>query len=154
MSIIKQLEDLIGPIAQEMNMELVDVQFVTEYGKKVLRIFLDKEGGFGLKDCEEMSSKIAEILDKSDILTYSYILEVSSPGLERVLKKEKDFVKFLGKNVKISVFEPINGQRHFHGTLTSCQNGRLIVDDITGKTVTIDISKIAKACLSPDTTIK
>ncbi len=84
MSIIKQVEELITPVVEAEKMEVVDVQFSTEHGKKILRVFLDKEGGFGLGDCEEMSRKIGEILDKSAILPYSYILEISSPGIERV----------------------------------------------------------------------
>jgi len=150
MSIIKQVEDLITPAVEAEKMEVVDIQFATEHGQKILRVFLDKEGGFGLGDCEEMSRKISEILDKSEILQYSYVLEVSSPGIERVLKKEKDFLKFLGKKAKVTVFEPIEGQRHFQGPIVSAGEGKLVIDDVTGKKVTIEINKIAKANLSPD----
>jgi len=152
MSIVEQVEKLISPLVEANKMELVDVQFATEHGKKVLRVFLDKEGGFGLGDCEEMSRQIGEAIDKSGILSYSYILEVSSPGIDRVLKKESDFLRFLGKKAKVTVFEPINGQRHFQGPIVSCFEGKLVIDDVTGKNVTIELNKIAKASLSPDVT--
>ena len=150
MSIVEQVENLILPLVEANNMELVDVQFATEHGKKILRVFLDKDGGFGLGDCEEMSRLIGEAVDKSDFLSYAYILEVSSPGLERVLKKEKDFLKFLGKKVKVTVYEPIDGQRNFQGNIVSAKDGRVAINDVTGKVVAIEISKIARAKLSPD----
>jgi ribosome maturation factor RimP len=150
MSIVDQVEKLISPLVEANKIELVDVQFATEHGEKILRVFLDKDGGFGLGDCEEMSRQIGEAIEKSDFLSYSYILEVSSPGLERVLKKEKDFLKFLGKKIKVSVYEPINGQRNFQGNIVSAKDGRVEIDDVTGKVVAIEITKIARAKLSPD----
>ena len=138
------------PLVEANKMELVDVQFSTEHGQKILRVFLDKEGGFGLGDCEEMSRQIGEAIDKSDFLNYSYVLEVSSPGLERVLKKEKDFLKFVGQKAKVTVFEPIDGQRNFQGNILSAKDGRVEIDDVTGKVVSIEIAKIARAKLSPE----
>ena len=152
MSIVEQVEKLILPLVEANKMELVDVQFATEHGQKILRVFLDKEGGFGLGDCEAMSRQIGEAIDKSDFLNYAYVLEVSSPGLERVLKKEKDFLKFSGKKAKVTVFEPINGQRNFQGNILSAKDGRVEIDDVTGKVVSIEIAKIARAKLSPDGT--
>jgi ribosome maturation factor RimP len=89
-------------------------------------------------------------VDASNIIQDGYVLEVSSPGLDRVLKKENDFVRFKGKTAKISVFEPINGQRNFIGEILSAENGSVALKDSSGKTVEIKIDKMARARLEPD----
>jgi ribosome maturation factor RimP len=98
-----------------------------------------------------MSAKIGEIVDQSNLMGENYALEVSSPGIDRVLKKEADFIRFAGNRVKVSVFAPINGQRNFSGKLASVQSGQITIDYVTGKTVTIPIAAIARARLDPDT---
>jgi ribosome maturation factor RimP len=80
----------------------------------------------------------------------NYVIEVSSPGIDRVLKVEKDFKRFIGKRAQITVFAPINGQRNFIGTLLKCENGMVEIDDIAGKIVGIEISKMARARLDPE----
>jgi len=150
MSKINELEKLLAPMIEGEKMELVDLQYVAEAGQKVLRIFIDKEDGVKLSDCEEMSCKIGELLDKSDVIPDSYVLEVSSPGLDRIIKKEEDFIKFTGKKVKVSTFIPVSGQRNFLGEMVSCKDGKITVNDVTGKTVEIELTAIARARLEPE----
>jgi ribosome maturation factor RimP len=150
MSKISELEQFLAPLIEQERMELVDLQYATEGGQKVLRIFLDKEDGVKLTDCEIMSNKIGELLDTSDIIPDSYVLEVSSPGLDRILKKESDFVKFAGKKARVSTYAPVDGQRNFLGKIVSCADGRLTIDDETGKTVALELQSIARARLESE----
>lgn len=150
MSKISELEQLLSPMIEQEHMELVDLQYVPEGGRKVLRVFLDKEDGIKLTDCEIMSNKIGELLDASDIIPDSYVLEVSSPGLDRILKKESDFIKFMGKKARVSTFAPVNGQRNFLGNIVSCADGKLTIDNESGKAVVLDIQGIARARLEPE----
>jgi len=150
MSKISELEQLLAPLLQQEQLELVDLQYLAEAGQKVLRVFLDKDGGFKLSNCEQLSEKIGALLDNSDIIPDSYVLEVSSPGLDRILKKEQDFVKFLGKKTRISTYAPIDGQRNFLGELVSCADGKVTINDVTGKTVTLELTAIARARLEPE----
>jgi ribosome maturation factor RimP len=142
-------EQCIEPLAAAEQMEIVDVQFVVEQGKKVLRFFLDKNGGITLSDCERMSGLIGDTLEASGKFSEAYVLEVSSPGVDRVLKKEKDFVRFAGQRAKISVFAPVNGQRNFLGVIVSAANGAVTIDDESGKKVTLPLEAIARARLEP-----
>lgn len=150
MDIIKEIERTIEPLVAAEKMEVVDVQYAAEHGKKVLRIFLDKEGGFGLNDCEKMSRSIGELLEQSNVVPESYILEISSPGMDRVLKKEKDFVRFMGHKARVTVYAPIDGQRHFVGTIIEAGNGSVTIDDVTGRKVSLSLDIIAKARLEPE----
>jgi len=150
MDIIKEIERIIDPLVAAEKMEIVDVQYASEHGRKVLRIFLDKEGGFGLSDCTKMSEKIGNLLDQSNAVPDSYVLEISSPGLDRALKKEKDFVKFIGRKARVSVYAPIDGQRNFVGAILTAGNGSVTIDDVTGKKVSLALDIIAKARLEPE----
>jgi ribosome maturation factor RimP len=150
MGIIADIEVLIAPVLEQKKMELVDIQLTSEHGKKLLRLFIDKEGGFSLGDCEVMSDELGKLFDDTDVIKASYILEISSPGLNRVLKKEKDFNRFKGKKAKINVFAPIDGQRNFMGDIVSASGGKVTVEDIHSKTVTIPIDNIAIARLEPE----
>ena len=150
MSILTQLEDILPPLLVAEKLELVDLQIMPEHGKKVLRAFIDKEGGVNLGDCEAWSDKIGAAVDASNLIRDNYVLEVSSPGMDRVLKKENDFIRFKGKKAKISVFEPIDGQRNFNGEILSASNGSVTLKDLSGKTVEIKIDKMARARLEPE----
>lgn len=150
MSKTDDIEKLIAPLVLSDNMEIVDMQYVAEQGKRVLRVYLDKPGGIQLSDCESMSHKLGEILDTSNLLPETYVLEVSSPGLDRVLKKEKDFIKFKGNRVKITLFAPFEGQRNLSGNIVDAADGKVTVDDVSGKQVTLTIDKIARARLDPE----
>ena len=150
MSKANELEAFLTPFVLQEGMELVDLHYVSEAGKMILRVFLDKEGGITLSDCEAMSEKIGTLLDGTEIIHASYVLEVSSPGLDRILKKESDFVRFVGKKARVSTYAPFNGQRNFLGEIVSCSDGRIAINDVTGKTVTLELVQTARARLEPE----
>ena len=110
-------EELVQPLVDANNFELVDVEFVKEAGTNYLRIYIDKEGGITIDDCEIISRAFSDILDEKDYIEETYILEVSSPGLGRPLKKDKDFARSIGEEVDIKLFKPIEKQKEFNGIL-------------------------------------
>ena len=114
-----RVEAYLLPLMEEKNFELVDVEYVKEAGTWYLRAYIDKEGGIAVDDCEVISRKLSDWLDKEDFIDDSYILEVSSPGLGRPLKKEKDFKRSLGEAVDIKLYRAIERQKDFSGILTA-----------------------------------
>ena len=111
------VEEIALPIIEKHNFELVDVEYVKEGGDYFLRVYIDKEGGITLDDCQEVSMELSVELDKKDPIKDNYYLEVSSPGLDRPLKKEKDFVRYAGRDVEVKLYKPIDGQKQFEGEL-------------------------------------
>ena len=143
-SIEATIEAMVAEITDPRNFEIVDVEYVKEAGEYYLRIFLDKEGGISLTDCEEVSRALSEVLDAKDPIKENYFLEVSSPGLDRPLKKDKDFVRYAGRDVEIKLYKPMNGSKQFEGELvglTEDNNIRVIIDgnevDFTKKEVAL-----------------
>ena len=126
-------------------LELVDVEFVNESGNWYLRYYIDKPGGVTLDDCEKVSQAISRQLDILDPIPCSYSLEVSSPGIERPLKNERDFLKALNKLVEIKTYEPIDGKKVFTGTLKGYSGDILTIND--GKEIKIPKQKIASVRL-------
>lgn len=113
----KRTEELLEPIIAEHGFELVDVEYVKEAGNWYLRAYIDKPGGITVDDCEIVSRQFSDILDEKDYIDDSYIFEVSSPGLGRPLKKEKDFKRSLGEEVEIRTYRAIDRQKEFIGVL-------------------------------------
>ena len=113
----KMTEELLEPVVGEFGFELVDVEYVKEAGTWYLRAHIDKPGGITVDDCEAVSRKFSDILDEKDYIEDTYIFEVSSPGLGRPLKKEKDFQRSLGEEVEIRTYRPIDRQKEFSGIL-------------------------------------
>ena len=111
-----KVESLMEEILTGSDFELVDVEYVKERDW-YLRIFVDKVGGIDLDDCKILSEKLGELLDKENVIDGAYILEMSSPGLDRVLKKDKDFVREAGKKVDVTLYAPIDGKKNFTGVL-------------------------------------
>lgn len=107
-SIELTIEELVSPIVDDKGFEIVDIEYVKEAGEYYLRIFLDKEGGISLNDCESVSRELSEILDVKDPIKDNYFLEVSSPGLDRPLKKDKDFLRYKGRDIEIKLYKPLN----------------------------------------------
>jgi ribosome maturation factor RimP len=114
----QKTEKLLEPIIQKNNFELVDVEYVKEGGNWYLRAYIDKEGGITVDDCEIVNRVLSDLLDEHDYIPESYILEVSSPGLGRQLKKEKDYARSINKEVEIKLYKPINKQKEIIGFLT------------------------------------
>ena len=115
----KMAEELLLPIVEEFGFELVDVEYVKEAGNWYLRGYIDKPEGITVNDCEAVSRIFSDRLDEKDFIEDSYIMEISSPGLDRPLKKEKDFDRSIGKDVEIRTYRPIDGAKDFRGTLLS-----------------------------------
>ena len=115
----KRVEDFLMPLMEENRFELVDVEYVKEAGTWYLRAYIDKEGGFTVDDCELVSRQLGEWLDREDFIDDSYILEVSSPGLGRPLKKEKDFKRSLGEQVEVRLYRAVDRQKEFTGALAA-----------------------------------
>ncbi len=113
----KKAEALILPIINKNNYELVDIEFVREGSNWFLRAYVDKEGGFSVNDCEKVSREFSDLLDKEDFIEESYILEISSPGLGRPLKKDKDFERSMGEEVEVKLYKAFEGQKEFSGIL-------------------------------------
>lgn len=110
-------EKFLLPILEEHQFELVDVEYVKEAGSWYLRVYIDKEGGITVDDCEVISRLLSEWLDKEDFIEDSYIMEVSSPGLGRPLKKDKDFARSIGDEVEMKLYKAKNGQKEYAGVL-------------------------------------
>ncbi len=124
----KRVEQFLIPLTEENHYELVDVEYVKEAGQWYLRAYIDKEGGFTINDCEMVSRRLSDWLDKEDFIPDSYILEVSSPGLMRPLRKEKDFRRNIGKDVELKLFREENGVKQTSGKLTAWDKDTVTID--------------------------
>jgi len=140
------VKNLALPPAEGLGFELVDVEYIKEAGRYYLRIYIDKPGGITLDDCQALSEKLEPILDNADPVSGPYILEVSSPGIERPLKKMSDFQRFTGSLVKIKTFSPIDGKKQFTGRLLSTTDEEVSLD-LDGQVIAIAIDKISRARL-------
>ncbi len=129
----KQTEELLTPLVDAHGFELVDVEYVKEGGSWYLRAYIDKPGGIAVDDCEVISRALSDLLDEHDFIEDSYILEVSSPGLGRPLKKEKDFVRSQGELVEVRTYRAIQHQKEFTGILNAWDKGTvtLLMEDGT-----------------------
>ena len=136
-------EELVLPLVEANNFELVDVEYVKEAGTWYLRIYIDKEGGININDCELVSRAFSEILDKEDPIEDAYILEVSSPGLGRPLKKDKDFQRNLGEEVEVRTYKPINKQKEFVGLLDAWDQETVTLQLESGEMMNIARADIA-----------
>jgi ribosome maturation factor RimP len=123
----KLVEQLLDPILVQNNYELVDVEYVKEVGTWYLRIYIDKEGGVTVDDCEVVSRALDVELDKTDPIKDPYILEVSSPGLSRPLKKDKDFTRSIGKAIEIKLYKAMKNEREFVGILESFDSDQVVI---------------------------
>ena len=136
-------EQLLLPIMEENNFELYDVEFVKEAGTFYLRAFIDKEGGININDCELVSRRLSDLLDQKDFIPDAYILEVSSPGLGRTLKKDKHFAKSIGEEVEIKLFKAIDKQKEFCGYLDSFDEEKIVIADEDDNLTEFERSNIA-----------
>ena len=132
----KQTEELLEPIVTGFGFELVDVEYVKEAGTWYLRAYIDKPGGITVDDCEAVSRKFSDVLDEKDYIEDPYIFEVSSPGLGRPLKKDKDFQRSLGEEVEIRTYRPIDRQKEFVGELKAYdkESVTIVYEDDTEQT--------------------
>lgn len=144
--ITKQVAELVESILEEMGFELVDVEYLSNQGRWVLRLYIDKEGGVTIDDCARVSGEIGDIIDVKDVIEHEYVLEVSSPGLDRPLKKEKDLRNAIGKKIKVKMITPLEGRRNFTGYLNSFMEGILSLK-ITGGSMDLPWKDVERANL-------
>lgn len=149
--VIAVVEGLVTPIVDELQLELVDIEYVKEGRDWFLRVFIDKDAGVDIEECGIVSERLSEKLDEIDPIPHNYFLEVSSPGAERPLKKEKDFLNAIGKNVFIKTYEPIDGEKTFEGILLNVDDQFVTLNikiKTRTKTTQIPKEKIANARLA------
>ncbi|WP_455662777.1 ribosome maturation factor RimP [Pradoshia sp.] len=145
------VEEMAAPILEELNLELVEVEYVKEGRNWFLRVYIDKDGGVDIEECGLVSEKLSEQLDEKDPITNNYFLEVSSPGAERPLKKDKDYIKAIGKNVHVKTYEPIDNEKEFEGILKDFDGSQVTLEikiKTRKKELVIPYDKIAKARLA------
>jgi ribosome maturation factor RimP len=147
--ILDRVRAMVDPILLNEGMELVDIEYRRESKGWILRLYLDKEGGVTLDDCTRVSQEVGRSLDVEDILQTSYTLEVSSPGLTRPLKTEKDFMKYLRRLVKVKTVDPIQNRRQFKGKLLGVSENEVEIE-VEREIFQIPLSNVAKANLEID----
>ena len=146
----QKTEEILVPIVEENGFELVDVEYVKEGSTWYLRAYIDKPGGINIDDCEVVSRRLSDILDEKDYIDDAYILEVSSPGLGRPLKKEKDFKRSLGEEVEILTYRMIDKQKEFTGILKDYDEKTVTIEMDDDTTKTFEKSDIALIRLAFD----
>jgi len=139
--------DLIEPVLFAEGLELVDIKYKKEGKTWVLRIFIDKERGVTVDDCQKVSHLTGDLIEVEEIITTPYNLEVSSPGLDRVLKREKDFLKFKGRKIRLNSLSPIDSRRKFTGILKDFKDQTVILES-EGRLLEIPLQQIGKANLA------
>ena len=147
--VAETVTDFVLPIAHSEDLNLVDVEFLKEGSDWILRIFLEnKEGDLTIEECEKVSRALSNILDEEDPIDKSYILEVSSPGLERPLKTEADFERFKGELIAVKTFKKIDGEKEFVGTLKNFETDKITLVLKNEEEITIDYKLVARANLT------
>ncbi len=146
----EKIRHLIEPLIEAEGMEIVDLECLRMKYRWLIRTYIDKEGGVTIDDCSEISKQMGDILDVYDVLPGSYTLEVSSPGLDRPLTRDKDFIKYCGSTVHIKTKEKLDGMRNFRGILNDYldENGmKTLIVDVSGKIYHIPKDVVVKAHL-------
>jgi len=146
---LAKVEAVVSPILGAHGLELVDAQWRREGRRPVLRFFVDKPGGAGIHECQRFSHEAGDVLDVSGLLTESYDLEVSSPGLDRELKKDREFAWAVGKDVRCWVREPVEGRSEFAGRLEAVSTERLVIRAADGRQDEVPRALVTKARLDP-----
>jgi ribosome maturation factor RimP len=149
--VTEMVEEMAAPIISGLGLELVEVEYVKEGKSWFLRIYIDKDSGVDIEECGIVSEKLSEKLDEIDPIPHNYFLEVSSPGAERPLKKDKDFEKAIGKNVFVKTYEPIDGEKTFEGILTAFDGSTVAIEvkiKTRKKVVEVPFEKVASARLA------
>ena len=143
-------EELLKPIVESAGVEIYDVEYVKEGSDFYLRCYIDRDGGVNIQDCETVSRALSDQLDAEDYIEDAYILEVSSPGLGRPLKKEKDYIRSMGKEVEIRTYRAINREKEFYGILSAYDENTVTIKTEDGTEMTFEKSDIALIRLAFD----
>ena len=137
---------LAKPVVEEEGCTLWDVEYVKEAGSYYLRIFIDKEGGLSIDDCERISRRLDPMLDEADPIPDSYVFEVGSAGAERELKRPSDFEKYMGSDVTVKLYKAVDGKKSFVGRLVSYENGNISIES-EGNVISFEKASVAKVNL-------
>ena len=140
--ITEQIAALARPVVEEEGCTLWDVEYVREAGTWYLRVFVDREGGLSIDDCERISRRLDPMLDEADPIPDSYVFEVGSAGAERELKRPRDFEQFTGHEVEVRLYQPMDGQKSFVGTLKEYDGGDVTIET-AGKEIRFDKGRVA-----------
>jgi ribosome maturation factor RimP len=146
----EQLIQLLTPVVTGLGYELVGVEWDSSPKGKILRVYIDVEGGITLDDCEQVSSQLSALLDVEDPISGAYSLEVSSPGIDRPLFTPDQYRRFLGQRVQIKLKRPLAGQRRFKGVIAGVERDRVVLTSEDGREIAIPFEDIDKARLVPD----
>ena len=141
--------EILKPICDELNVEIYDVEYVSEAGEWYLRAYIDKDGGVTINDCEAVSRALSDALDVDDFIEDAYYLEVSSPGLGRQLKKDSHFEKSIGEEVELKTYKPINKRKEFDGKLVSFDKETITIE-INEENVVFNRADVAMVKLALD----
>jgi ribosome maturation factor RimP len=146
-SLENRITELAEQVAASMGMEVVLVEIKGDENRSVVRAYIDKPAGVTLDDCEKYSKRFSVALDVEDWITFSYVLEVSSPGINRPLAKKADFERFIGKEAKVKTRRPVDGQRNFKGKISDVRENSIELEIVSGKRISIELMDIEKANL-------
>ena len=141
--VTEKVETLARPVVEDEGCELWSVEYVREAGSWYLRVFIDKDGGVGIDECERISRRLDPILDVADPIPDSYVFEVGSAGLERQLKRPGDFQQFMGSPVLVKTYQPKDGRKEFAGKLAGYDNGAVLLDMGTAEPVRLEKNEVA-----------
>lgn len=145
--VVDRVQEILGPILDSLGLFLWDIEFKGEGPRWLLRIYIDSESGVTIEDCEAVSRDIGTALDVEDIITHSYTLEVSSPGLDRSLSRPEHFRRFIGSRIKVKTFQPVEGQKAFHAEIAGLNDKMLRLRLDSGAEIDTPLTNIAKASL-------
>ena len=137
------IREIVEPEIEKMNIDLVEVEFVKEGAKTFLRLFIDKQGGISLDDCENVSKTVSPLIDEIDPIKEAYVFEVSSPGLDRPLKNEKDFTRYKGELIEVGLYMPIDGKKSFEGYLENKEKNMLTIKTEEGTLLDFDMKTVS-----------
>ncbi|WP_291647510.1 ribosome maturation factor RimP [Clostridium sp.] len=144
-ALLETIDQLVRPIAEELNYEIYHIEYVKENGEYYLRIYIDKDGGIALSDCEALSRRVSDVMDEKDPIKEAYFLEVSSPGLNRTLFTDNHFKKQIGKEVMIRFTKSLNGRKNLKGILKEVNDDSVVIE--ADELITIPKDKIKSANL-------
>lgn len=145
--VVKHTEETVMPILEKNGFEFVDCEFVKEGPDWYLRVYIDKEGGIGINECEIVSRELDEKLDEN-MVEQAYIMEVSSPGIDRILKRDKEYIKYKDRLVDVKLFKPREGVKEFRGSLVGLENGNVVIVDDAGNRLEFDKKDVASTRLA------
>ena len=149
-ALIARITELAEKTALSMGIEIVLAEIRNDGSRAIIRVYIDQPGGVALDDCERFSKRFSTVIDVEDFIPFTYVLEVSSPGVNRPLAREVDFMKFLGENARVRSRNPIEGQRNFKGKIVNVTEGRVKFETAPDKYIVIAVADIEKAHLIAD----